>query len=156
MVAYSFKRRFIVPISLGLGVPYDIDFIDDLHTNSRPKWQTIRAHRQGRGRHAHEGEMLQLYYAQRSPQHGFKIGESPCTLVEPIVIKLQKKGRRRESIRLPNMHYDSIDGLDDFASMDGFRSWHAMAEFWDIEHPGVTDFSGTLVRWKPGNLHAQA
>lgn len=145
MVAYSFKRRFVVPISLGLGLPYAVDFIDDVETCSRPKTQTIRAH--GKRRHAREGETLQLYHAQRTRQC-FKIGEAPCTSVEPVVIKLQKRWRRKESIQLPGRHYDSIDGLDEFAVTDGFRSWHAMAEFWDKEHPGITDFHGALIRWR--------
>lgn len=151
MVAYSFKRRFVVPVAIGLGVPYDIDFIDDLHTNSLPKTQTIRDDRK---RHARPGEPVQLYHAQPTRQC-FKIGEGLCVNVEPIIILLQKKGRRRESIRLHGRHYDSIDGLDEFAGMDGFRSWHAMSEFWNENHPGVTDFHGVLIRWKANDADGQ-
>jgi hypothetical protein len=60
MVAYSFKDRFIVPISLGLNIPYDVDHVVDV--DAGPKRQTIRAI--GLRRHARPGETLQLYHAQ--------------------------------------------------------------------------------------------
>lgn len=47
MVAYSYKRRFVTPIRVGLGL--------------LPKRQTIRAH--GLRRHARAGEELQHYCA---------------------------------------------------------------------------------------------
>lgn len=156
MVAYSFKKQFVPPIAIGLGVAYPLDFItEDNIACSIPKLQTIRANRTGKGRHAREGETLQLYYAQRHPVLSYKIGESLCIAAEPIVILLQKKGRRRESIRLPGRHYDSIDGLDEFAASDGFKSWHAMADFWDTNHRGVTDFHGALIRWRPQDADGQ-
>lgn len=157
MVAYSFQKQFVPPIMLGLQLPCPIRFADveDPAVASRPKLQTIRADRVGKGRHAREGEQLQLYYAQRHPTLSFKMGESTCIAVEPIVILLQKKGRRRESIRLPGRHYDSIDGLDEFAVSDGFKSWHAMAEFWDTHHRGVTDFRGALIRWRRNDADGQ-
>jgi hypothetical protein len=153
MPAYSFKRRFVTPIRIGLGLPIRPEDEDpEATTLLRPKLQTIREH--GKRRHAREGEAVYLYHAMRTKQC-FKIGEALCTGSEAIVILLQKKGRRRESIRLPGRHYDSIDGLDEFAVMDGFHSWHAMSEFWDVNHPGVTDFSGALIRWKPNDADGQ-
>lgn len=156
MVAYSFQKQFVPPVMRGLGIAVPERFITgDIAVIDGPKTQTIRAERAGKGRHAREGEQLQLYYAQRHPTLCFKMGESTCISVVPIVILLQKRGRRRESIRLPGRHYDSINGLDEFAVSDGFRSWHAMSEFWDTNHPGVTDFHGLLIRWRQNDADGQ-
>lgn len=155
MVAYSYKRRFIVPIMVGLGLPLrpeDISMaIADGAPLDRPKRQTIRAN--GKRRHARPGETLQLYYAQRSPQHCRKIADSRCSEVLPVKIRFAKHRRPNDSVLLPNHGYVNRgyeEGeLDHFAVSDGFLSWEEMRDFWRAEHPGVTDFDGVLVRWEP-------
>jgi hypothetical protein len=80
MVAYSYKRRFINPIRVGLGLPPLFQFgphklVGDMDAEIRPKRQTIRAF--GKRRHARAGEILQHYTAMRTKQCT-KIGDARC------------------------------------------------------------------------------
>ena len=45
MVAYSFKRRFIVPIRLGLGLPYEIDEIESTFARAIDRKHASQARR---------------------------------------------------------------------------------------------------------------
>jgi hypothetical protein len=138
MVAYSFNKRFIEPILVGLG--------ERRMHHVEPKRQTIRA--VGRRRHARPGEMLQLYTGMRT-RACKKIGEAECVSVEPIHIfvemgKIVLLGRR-ETIEKPG-------GLDRFAQSDGFKDWIEMRQFWRDEHGDLVrlgPFVGVLIRWEP-------
>lgn len=110
MPAYSFKKRFVMPIRVGLGLigltdpetgievpcelvlddgaktPHAFDPMRDLDPPIRPKRQTIRA--EGKRRHARLGETLQLYTAMRTKQCKL-IGKARCTAVVPITINFE-------------------------------------------------------------------
>lgn len=133
MVAYSFKRRFVEPIRVGLGLPPSVEAFAagmDAFGNvgrPQPKRQTIRAI--GKRRHARAGETLQLYTAMRTRQCR-KIGEALCTEVVPIEIFV---GERDMTIRSGK---DRIIGglVDSFARLDGFATAADMHAFWLAEH----------------------
>lgn len=122
MVAYSFKKRFEVPILDGT------------------KLQTIRARRK---RHAGEGEELQLYTGMRTAQCRL-LGIALCRSVERILIDVDGGSihfpRTTETIR-------EQSALDTFAVEDGFEDWPAMQAFWRKEHPSIAVFDGVLIRW---------
>lgn len=77
MVAYSFKKRFVDPIRVGLSSV-------SLSFDCQPKRQTIRSI--GKRRHARPGETLQLYTAMRTKQCR-KIGDARCMGVEGVLLK---------------------------------------------------------------------
>lgn len=150
MTAYSFKRRFVVPISLGLGRAYALDDIEgDIIVASRPKLQTIRA--VGRRRHARPGETLQLYTGMRTKQC-FKIGDGQCVRVDPIRIHVEG-GRISICPGTPDERtFDKTVELDAFAQRDGFADWADMREFWREEHGDLKrlgPFVGVLIMWGP-------
>jgi len=138
MVAYSFKKRFVEPIRVGLSRI-------TLSFDCTPKRQTIRAI--GKRRHARPGETLQLYTAMRTKQCE-KIGDARCTEVGEIVIAFGKR---------PNNTIISIDGaarytgpaLHAFAQNDGFVDWDDMVRFWEAEHGTSAAFKGVLIQWEP-------
>jgi hypothetical protein len=139
MVAYSFQRRFVAPICKGLGRPVPPGF----HVGATvPKLHTIRGDRK---RHARPGEMLQLYYAQRT-KHCLSIGVARCTEVKPIEIMVVPSGLAG---------YVEIDGrklarraeLDEFARSDGFADFSDMLEFWRGTH-GCALFRGVIIHWE--------
>ena len=131
MVAYSFTRRFVEPILIGLepGPP-----------KPGAKRQTIRAER--RSRHARVGERMQLYFAMRSKQCRF-LGEPRCVGVWSITMRF---------IPEPAITIEGLPppaDLDAFARGDGFsRGWHELQEFWAEFHARslATQFSGVLLR----------
>jgi hypothetical protein len=142
MVAYSFKKRFVIPIRVGLGLPptteefaAGLDDFGNVH-RALPKRQTIRANRR---RHVRPGESIQLYCAMRTSSC-FKIGDAVCTSIEPIVFWI-------------SLHRMSLGkGLpwisDEFAQADGFRHANDMHNFWISEH-GVRPFEGVIIKWRP-------
>jgi hypothetical protein len=169
MTAYSFKKRFVMPIRFGLGlimkddkgnwlacegviepggriaVPFDPE--KHLDPEARPKRQTIRA--VGKRRHARPGEIIQLYCGMRT-QHCFKIGEARCTEVHDIELTYSK-------IELDRGHgFDwkeirTLDGLNEFARGDGFQDWSEMQQFWREEHGDEflkRPFKGVLIKWE--------
>lgn len=143
MVAYSFKHRFIVPISLGLGVPYAIDHLERL--DDAPKRQTFRAI--GKRRHARPGETLQLYYAMRSPAC-FLIGEAICTDALPAIIwpdcmtiMISGKIQTARQIRA-------------FVCNDGFVSIEDARAFFKANRPKANHrkadkIEGVVIKWRP-------
>lgn len=142
MVAYSFKKRFVSPIRVGLGMslrPEDQD--DAAATLLLPKRQTIRAY--GKRRHARAGETLQLYHAMRTKQC-FKIGEATCTEVVPVSILVGEHSMVITSGK------DTVKGglIHAFARLDGFASGEDMLAFWKEEH-GLGRFEGIMIRWRP-------
>lgn len=81
MVAYSFKRQFVAPIALGLGIACPNGFAPAAGV-VRPKRHTMRS--TGKRRHARPGEGLQLYWGMRT-KSCLKIGDAKCIKVEQIV-----------------------------------------------------------------------
>lgn len=121
MVAYSFKKRFEVPILGGT------------------KLHTIRAHRK---RHARTGEELQLYTGMRTLQCRL-LARAICQSTERI--KIDVDGGSVHFCR----QAETITGgeLDAFASRDGFTDWQDMQAFWRAEHPSISVFDGVLITW---------
>lgn len=142
MVAYSFKRRFVDPIRVGLSKV-------SLSFDCAPKQQTIRA--VGKRRHARPGETLQLYTGMRTRQCE-KIGDARCTTVVEIRIAVEAgcivtapRTDRSQVIKSPAY-------LDKFAVNDGFADWPDMQAFWRDEHGDLTrlgPFVGLLILWEP-------
>lgn len=133
VVAYSFKRRFVTPIQVGLGIQQHIP-----GTEFVPKRQTIRADRR---RHARPGEELQLYCGMRT-KGCFLIGRARCLSIVPVRIDM-----RRETINADGITFAGMN-LNGFAQADGFPNWMEMRNFWREEH-GVLPFRGVLIRWEP-------
>lgn len=161
MVAYSFKKRFVPMIRVGLGmmptVPIVhhgesfgpggasvVEYVPDPNPPT-PKRQTIRAI--GKRRHARPCEILQLYTAMRTKQCE-KIGDACCTEVPDIYIGF---GTKKDVVRIFGSELIEYTGssLDDFARADGFPDWDDLRRFWDKNHPGVNDFHGVMPQWEP-------
>jgi hypothetical protein len=136
MVAYSFKRRFVDPIRVGLNQLCEAQL-----TGVHPKCQTIRA--MGKRRHARAGETIQLYTAMRTKQCR-KIGDARCVSVHDVSIMV---GKHTMPIRLDGAHLGG-GHIHDFARADGFASGEDMLAFWQAEH-GLGKFDGVLIRWEP-------
>lgn len=62
--------------------------------------------------------------------------------------------RNHYDLRHPKLKSQVLESIDRVLA-DGFRSWHAMSEFWDTNHPGVTDFHGLLIRWRQNDADGQ-
>src|SRR3990172_9395988 len=133
MVAYSFKERFIAPITKGLGR----DVIEwkgatiPVRPDIAPKLQTIRA--VGKRRHARPGETLQLYYGMRTKQC-MSIGVARC--INAVGIRIHVNGGR-VTIAPGTCNENAFDKtcqLDAFAQRDGFADWGEMQQFWREEH----------------------
>jgi hypothetical protein len=143
MVAYSFKRRFVLPIQVGLGLATPGPECG--MALPPPKLQTIRA---CRSRHAYEGEEVQLYCGMRT-KGCFLIGRGLCTGTQGITIHFRER-RRSDWLRCASTgKIDRPGDLDDFAKRDGFHDWSSLREFWRAEHPGIDDFDGIIIFWKP-------
>lgn len=154
MPAYGFKKQFIVPICLGLGIPWQID--DLVVMGQGPKLQTIRAgfirppygqawsRRKGGRRHAKRGDEVQLYYAMRTTQCRL-IGRARCIGVRPITMWFSAGDI---SIMLDG----KILGwrkLQAFARADGFPDAVAMAAFWKKENKALKKWEGVVISWEP-------
>lgn len=162
MVAYSFKRQFVPPIRVGLGLRaaaaiklYDgTNGLVDLWAPRSPevappppyptaKLQTIRA--VGKRRHVRPGEEVQLYTGMRS-KGCFLIGRGRCKDVRDILITLKQIGgcvsvgssQQRLAV------YQG-EGLGEFARSDGFDGWASMLRFWKDEHGDTETFIGVLI-----------
>jgi hypothetical protein len=137
MVAYNFKQRFVRPIRVGLG----------LESGGVPKLQTIRALRMGtKTRHARPGEQMQLYWAMRTKQCEL-IGLGLCISVSLITINFIPE--LSDVLLYDGFRTANQSHLDTFAKNDGFCDWQELREFWAKEHPGISMFSGMLLKWKP-------
>lgn len=146
MVAYSFKKQFVDPIKVGLGVhPSAIRGVIAGAPKIHPKRQTIRAI--GKRRHARQGEILQLYYGMRTKQCT-SIGVARCTDVVPIRIRFD------DIVFWIHLPADSKTRLnkDDkllLAMADGFGDEPEMHRFWLKEHKEGGAFDGLLIKWEP-------
>jgi hypothetical protein len=140
MVAYSFQRRFVAPICKGLGREVPPGFFNNIRVDNRPKLHTIRAERK---RHARPGEVIQLYYAQRT-KHCMSIGVARCTEVLPIVLIFDSNVVSiGASIALSKPRE-----LEEFAQSDGFENWEDMREFWSVHQHGLHPFHGVIIYWE--------
>jgi hypothetical protein len=135
MVAYSFKRQFVAPILVGLGVDKldlvrrpkaVVAILSSLSVRPRPKRQTIRA--DGLKRHARPGEELQLYCGMRT-KGCFLIGRAHCIEVLPIAIEIEAPRITLNTGR-DRVHLTTLRELDAFAQADGFASYEEMGLFW--------------------------
>lgn len=151
MVAYNFKSRFIVPISLGLGIAYRLDDVCDI--DAKPKRQTIRAI--GKRRHACAGEFVQLYTGMRTRQCR-QIGVARCASVDGVLLKWSEW---QSFDTFPIAETDPgvyrrcgplapIEDKEAFAQADGFASFADMEKFW-FENHGMATFTGLLIKWEP-------
>ena len=126
MVAYSFKAQFAPAIENGW------------------KTQTIRSKRE---RHAHPGEMLQLYTGMRTAQCRKICEDVRCTGVQAIEITFDTEGE------IEGILCDGFDvpDLDAFALQDGFADASDMADFWRRNNGQRrnTGFKGVLIDWAP-------
>mgnify|MGYP007071569228 CR=1 FL=1 len=132
MVAYSFKPRFVLPIELG------------------EKRQTIRG--VGKKRHARSGDTLQLYTGPRMKPR--KIGEATCESSSPITLAFGDATKRPFVVfgdpqtAGPGEILITPAELDEFAVLDGFADWQALADFWAETHaPLPAEWTGIIVRW---------
>lgn len=146
----GFKKRFIVPISLGLGIAYAIDDVVDI--DQGPKRQTIRA--RGKRRRPREGETLRLFTAMRT-KYCRKIADVRCARVRWITIWFSQwqYPPHQPTITVQIEGAGSVLGprqLKAFARADGFRNARDMAEFWLKEHKNKDGkFTGDLIEWEP-------
>jgi hypothetical protein len=128
MVAYSFMGRFVRPIILG------------------EKRQTIRAPRQGRGRHAVPGGPVTLQHGPRfKPQ---RIGKSVCTGLLDVRLDFLADTVFQTAAGADQVT-EMLDGsvlLDAFAVRDGFADWADMRQFWRDVHD-VSQFEGVMIQW---------
>lgn len=143
MVAYGFK-------------PFFGPQIED-----RTKTHTIRGNRR---RHAHVGELVQLFVGMRTRHCRKIIADPTCIAVLPIVIMssdLLDAGIAYIEIDGRPLHRDEIEP---FAKSDGFdparlvglapsrligaTARETMGRFWRESHEGRR-FEGVIVRWNP-------
>jgi hypothetical protein len=143
MVAYSFQRRFVNPIRMGLG----LEPLADFPPAAGPKRHTIRSPRE-RG-HAREGQNMELFFAQRT-RHCFLIARAVCTCVEPITLVFDNEpegeGVIGPGLGIQQWGYDSLDA---FAVGDGFASWAELKNFWTVERGSAEfAFKGNIIFWE--------
>lgn len=149
MVAYSFKRRFVNPIRIGLGLNAQPEGAWTSYVPKQivPKHQTIRADRK---RHVRQGEELQLYCGLRTRQC-FLIGRARCIGTSKITLVFddddpeEGDGVISPGFGLAEWGYGSLDA---FARGDGFADWAKLRQFWREEHPGVDMFDGVIIFWE--------
>jgi hypothetical protein len=145
MVAYSFKRRFVDPIRVGLSSV-------SLSFNAKPKRQTIRAERNGKHRHARPGDEVQLYCGLRT-KGCFLIGRARCLDVQPVRMSFGE--RRAGGLAWSFVDEIAVGGkklhaLEQFARDDGFLNLEEMTAFWKAEHdPLPPIWSGVIIYWEP-------
>lgn len=149
MVAYSYKKRFAVPVALGLGLdlnPEELPWLKGLPIAAgeaiKPKRQTVRADRK---RHARPGEELQHYCGMRT-KGCFLIGRARCVSVKPIFMRIYDDADLLIEIEQKTL---TEAEAEIFAAADGFGSIEDMWLFWRKEHVGVVDFTGVVIGWEP-------
>lgn len=110
------------------------------------KRQTIRAPRRDGRPHARVGDTIKLYTGMRRP--GCRLlREARVVMVKPVVIRSTDMdlGDRRLQAGSGNQYSDPDEFDNDFARIDGFDSFTAMAEWFDSVH-GLP-FEGVAIRW---------
>ena len=152
MVAYSFKRQFVEPIQVGLGLlpttgriidaptPRGYEVVPAIH----PKRQTIRGF--GKRRHAKAGDELQLYSGMRT-KNCFLIGRARCIDARRITLYFTEGS----VAAMINGKPFGPRKMRDFARADGFKDALEMAAFWSHEN-GTRNgdkWTGVLITWEP-------
>jgi len=120
MVAYSFQKRFVEPIQLGV------------------KRHTMRPERK---RHARVGEPVQIYCGMRT-RNCFKILDPDpiCTRVAPIILG-------PGGIEIGGVPKSEIDDLNRYAVSDGFENWRELRRFFIMQYgPGY--WEGVFIEWE--------
>ncbi len=148
MVAYTFKGRFVAPIAVGLGIPIPAkrNYKISAGLPIPPKRHTFRA--VGKRRHAQPGEILQLYFAMRSPDC-FLIGEAVCTDVLPATIwpdtmtimiagTIQTAGQIRAFVR-----------NDGFGTIDEARKFFGASHRKLAKTGQLLRIEGVIIKWRP-------
>ncbi len=123
MVAYNFQKRFAPAVRSGA------------------KKNTIRAWRKGRSRHAHPGEILQLYTGMRTIACEKLLPDPVCCNVQRITIIKESF----VSVVLDKLLLDDAS-IEKLAIADGFKSIEEFAEFFEKNH-GLP-FDGVLISWE--------
>lgn len=103
---------------------------------SGEKRQTIRSVRK---HPIKEGDVLYMYWKQRSQTEREKLGEAKCVKIRQVQIF------REYLIEDQNKFCQIKQYLDKFAIADGFDNWDEMRDFFDKTH-GLP-FTGVLIEW---------
>jgi len=138
LVAYNFKRQFVGPIRVGLGIADLREFLPD--PAPHPKTHTIRDDRK---RHARPGEEVQLYCGMRR-KGCFLIGRGVCTSVRKITMNFAQ-----DRVHINYLNIMGVNSLDKFARSDGFCDWAALRAFWAETHDSRIEYTGRIINWKP-------
>jgi hypothetical protein len=143
MVAYSFQRRFVNPIRVGLG----LDPLAHFPPAAGAKRHTIRGPRV-RG-HAHEGQKLHLFFAQRT-KGCFLIARAICVGVSPVKLVFDDNPESEGVITLGFglAQWGGYASLDAFAIGDGFADWKALKTYWRVERGYDDGFAGMIILWE--------
>lgn len=123
MVAYNFQKQFIPALLSG------------------EKHHTIRA--EGKRRHAHPGETLQIYTGQRT-KHCQKLFETQCTGIQSVYMYVDSQGVFNVEIDGKPLELHEIEQL---AVDDGFEEMDGLIRFFESTHG--FPFQGFLISWNP-------
>jgi hypothetical protein len=143
MVAYSYKRRFVPAIQVGLANSLEEIVALNLNHSPAPKRQTIRGPRGGHG-HAKPGQLMHHFCGMRT-EGCFLIGIGRCIGTNPIHLSFKPDKVECHAIGI----FTLASYLDRFAKLDGFIDWTELRSFWRENHQGVNKFEGFLIRWEP-------
>ena len=126
MPALSFKRQFAGLVETGR------------------KFHTIRNKRK---RPIKEGDNLILYREQRSKVHSKKLGESPCTKVQPLELLLDHLGQLEVVLDGTSL---SDFGANELAIADGFDGIEPFKNFFFPKEDGLPQaLEMVLIQWEP-------
>jgi hypothetical protein len=117
MVAYSFQKRFEMPILSGR------------------KHQTIR--KIGKRRHARPGDELQLYVGMRTKACRL-IARARCSSLSAVELDF-----KHSRVKIDGRDVDPTD----FAISDGFWDWRELVDFWGRHHTELALFKGVMIKW---------
>ena len=109
---------------------------------SGEKRQTIRSVRKFPIK---EGDILYMYWKQRSQTEREKLGEAKCIKLLEIKIFNDEVRIKDESLFYQSCTYASIESLNKFAIADGFNNWQELIKFFESTH-GLP-FTGVLIQW---------
>lgn len=109
---------------------------------SGAKRQTIRSVRK---HPIKEGDVLYMYWKQRSPKEKEKLGESKCLKTSDIEIYKDEVFVKDSNSPIGYQEIKDPFELKLFAIADGFDNWDEMRNFFDKTH-GLP-FTGVLIKW---------
>lgn len=169
MVAYSFNRRFVSHVAVGLEPGPWLPGM---------KRHTLRLPRAGRSRHARPEQPVQLYSGMRT-RHCRLIGRAVCRMTMPVQLLWDGHDLsiRRGDGGAPRSYVMQLapivrrildapvgtafvgDDMDEFARTDGFADRAEMAGFFDTPLEAPDDWEDcdgawmlplVLIAWAPG------